>query len=171
MAKKPKPPVDERNLEPRQERFVQEYLIDLNATQAAIRAGYSKKTARQQGDRLLSKAAVAAAIALAQAKRAERVEITQDYVLEKIRETVERCSQGVPVLDMFGRPVLTKTPAGVVGAVYKFDAKAVLQGCNLLGQHLAMWKTVLTGKDGKPLEVTAVHRVIIDSADPAKVKT
>ena len=168
MAQKTKQPA---SLKAKPQRFVDEYLVDLNATQAAIRAGYSKKTAYAQGQRLLKKVEVAAAIAAAQAKRQERVEITQDYVLEKIRETVERCSQGVPVLDMFGRPVLTKTPAGVVGAVYKFDAKAVLQGCNLLGQHLAMWKTVLTGKDGKPLEVTAVHRLIVDPSDPAKVKT
>jgi phage terminase small subunit len=61
--------------------FVQEYLIDLNATQAAIRAGYSKKTAGQMGNENLKKPKIANAIAASQKKRAERTEITQDRVL------------------------------------------------------------------------------------------
>lgn len=68
----------------KQERFVAEYLIDLNATQAAIRAGYSEKTAEQQGHQLLKKTLVAAAIAEAQAKRQTRTEITQDRVLAEL---------------------------------------------------------------------------------------
>jgi phage terminase small subunit len=64
-----------------QKRFVAEYLIDLNATQAAIRAGYSQKTAKSQGNRLLTNVDVAAAIQEAQAKRSNRTEITQDRVL------------------------------------------------------------------------------------------
>jgi phage terminase small subunit len=69
---------------PKQERFVQEYLIDLNATQAAIRAGYSIKTAEEQGYQLLRKTSVAEAIAAAQQKRAVRTEITQDRVLQEL---------------------------------------------------------------------------------------
>ena len=62
-------------LTPREERFVGEYLIDLNATQAAIRSGYSAKSARQIGAENLSKPYIAAAIAEAQAERARRTEI------------------------------------------------------------------------------------------------
>lgn len=65
--------------------FVAEYLVDLNATQAAIRAGYSEKTARQQGQRLLTKASVAEAIRRAQEARAKRTQITADDVLESIK--------------------------------------------------------------------------------------
>lgn len=72
------------SLTPKQERFVAEYLIDLNATPAAIRAGYSEKTADQQGSRLLANVKVAAALQEAQAKRAARTEITQDRVLEEL---------------------------------------------------------------------------------------
>lgn len=68
----------------KQRAFVAEYLIDLNATQAAIRAGYSVKTAEQQGYQLLQKTSVATKIAEAQAKRAERTEITQDRVLQEL---------------------------------------------------------------------------------------
>jgi phage terminase small subunit len=71
-------------LTPKQERFVQEYLIDLNATQAAIRAGYSAKTAEQQAYQLLQKTSVSDEIAAAQQKRAERTEITQDRVLKEL---------------------------------------------------------------------------------------
>lgn len=71
------------DLTPRQARFVDEYLIDLNATQAAIRAGYSAKTALQQGPRLLGNVGVAEAIAAAQAKRAERTRVEADWVLRQ----------------------------------------------------------------------------------------
>ena len=68
----------------KQDRFVEEYLIDLNATQAAIRAGYSEKTAQEQGSRLLSNVMVAKAIEAAQKERSERTEITQDMVLQEL---------------------------------------------------------------------------------------
>lgn len=70
------------------QRFVAEYLVDLNATQAAVRAGYSPKTARAQGSRLLTNAAIAAAIAAGASKRLERVGLTADVVLEAIRRQV-----------------------------------------------------------------------------------
>lgn len=73
-----------KKLAPRQEMFVREYLIDLNATQAAVRAGYSKKTAMVQGCRLLRNAHVQEAIAKAKAARADRLEITADRVLQEI---------------------------------------------------------------------------------------
>jgi phage terminase small subunit len=59
-------------LTPKQEEFVRQYLIDLNATRAAIRAGYSRKAARQQGAENLSKPVIKAAIKQAKAERAER---------------------------------------------------------------------------------------------------
>lgn len=68
----------------KQERFVAEYLIDLNATQAAIRSGYSAKTAEVQGSRLLSIAKVAAQVAAAQQKRGADTNITAARVLQEI---------------------------------------------------------------------------------------
>ena len=70
-----------RKLAPMQSVFVQEYLIDLNATQAAIRAGYSAKTAEQQGYQLLQKPSVQAAIAARQKEREQRIAVTADRVL------------------------------------------------------------------------------------------
>ncbi|MFM0151431.1 terminase small subunit [Paraburkholderia sediminicola] len=65
-------------------RFVDEYLIDLNATRAAEAAGYSKRTARQQGARLLTNVDIASAIQTAKQQRAERVEIEADAVLQEV---------------------------------------------------------------------------------------
>ncbi|WP_431321665.1 terminase small subunit [Rhizobium sp. YTU87027] len=70
-------------LTPKQERFVEEYLIDLNATQAAIRSGYSKKTAGSVGAENLTKPEIQAALSAAQNARSERTEITADMVLEQ----------------------------------------------------------------------------------------
>ena len=68
----------------KQAQFVREYLIDLNATQAAIRTGYSAKTAKQQGARLLTVVDVAAAVEAGMAKRSERTEITADMVVREL---------------------------------------------------------------------------------------
>lgn len=127
----------------KQQLFIDEYLIDLNATQAAIRAGYSEKTAGQIGDENLKKPQIAQIVQEAMNKRAERTQVTADYVLRTITETIERCRQAQPVLDREGQPT----------GEYKFDSTAVLKGAELLGKHLKMFtdKTELTGKDGAEL--------------------
>ena len=76
-------------LNAKQSKFASEYAIDFNATQAAIRAGYSGKTAYSQGQRLLKKAEVAAAIELKQQALAVRNEITRDEVVGYLREAIE----------------------------------------------------------------------------------
>jgi len=72
------------SLNPKQSRFVDEYLIDLNAAQAAIRAGYSPRTAKEIGCENLTKPYIAAAIAERQKAREQRTEITQDKVLAEL---------------------------------------------------------------------------------------
>lgn len=71
-------------LTPKQERFVQEYLVDLNATQAAIRAGYSEDTAKQQGSRLLTNVDVAERLATKQSKIADKYEVTAERVIREL---------------------------------------------------------------------------------------
>lgn len=72
------------SLRNKQRRFVDEYLIDLNATQAAIRAGYSQRTGRDIGCENLAKPNIAAAIQERMQARSERTEITQDRVLTEL---------------------------------------------------------------------------------------
>src|SRR6266478_24008 len=76
-------------LNPRQEKFVNEYLIDLNAQAAAIRAGYSKKSASALSDQLMRIPLVKGASEVALQKRIERTQITADWVLKKFAQRQE----------------------------------------------------------------------------------
>lgn len=78
-----------RPLTPKQQRFVEEYLKDLNATQACIRAGYSAKTAEQQGPRLLGVVGVSAAIAAGMRARSEQTGIDARWVLLRLASQAE----------------------------------------------------------------------------------
>lgn len=123
---------------PRQEAFVREYLIDLNATQAAIRAGYSAKTAGVVGHENLTKPEIAAAIASAIKARAERTEITADYVLSGIKEVAERCLQRAPVMEGRGedrRQMVDEDDRHV----WTFDSTGANKAFELLGKHLKLF--------------------------------
>ena len=76
-------------LPPKQARFVEQFLIDLNATQAAVRAGYSPKTAQSQSSRLLSNVMVQTAIVDAIQVRSERTKIDQDWALRMLKQNAE----------------------------------------------------------------------------------
>ena len=99
------------SLTPKQQRFVDEYLIDLNATQAAIRAGYSARTAGAVGHENLTKPEIATAIANAQARRAEATKITAEWVLEKAAQVFEEAhadndrKNALRALEMCGKHV------------------------------------------------------------------
>lgn len=118
-----------RPLTPKQDMFVREYLIDLNATQAAIRAGYSARTANEQGARLLAHVSVKAAIQAAMDKRAEQVGIDANFVLNGIRNLISRCEQAVPVLDNEGNPT----------GEWRFESSSAMRGYELLGKHLKLF--------------------------------
>jgi phage terminase small subunit len=139
----------EKKLTPKEKMFVKEYLIDLNASQACLRAGYQTKNPDVYSNTLMVKVGIKAAIQNEIAKREKRLEINADYVLTTIRDTVERCRQAEPVMDKDG-------PTGE----YKFDSMAVMKGCELLGRHLKLFtdKFEATGKDGadlfKRIEIT-----------------
>jgi len=92
----------------KQERFVTEYLADCNATQAAIRAGYSRKTAQAQGSRLLSNVMVKEAIEIAQEKLSRRFRITQEQVLEDLA----RLSEEAAAVGQFAAAIRAKELVG-----------------------------------------------------------
>ncbi|PJT21486.1 terminase small subunit [Ochrobactrum sp. 30A/1000/2015] len=116
------------NLTPKQERFVAEYLIDLNATQAAIRAGYSEKTATEQGSRLLTNVKVQEAIAKGREKTAAKLEITKERIVEELAKIgfsnmldyMRAGTDGDPYLDFSN---LTREQAAALAEVTVEDFK------------------------------------------------
>ena len=119
----------------KQQRFVEEYLVDLNAKQAAIRSGYSARNADKIASQLLGKSRVAAAIAAAKAERSARVAVSADYVLNNLVEIVERSMQRAPVVDMKGNHVTDEEGR----FVWRFDGKTANRALELLGKHLGMF--------------------------------
>lgn len=130
-------------LMPRQQRFVDEYLVDLNATQAAIRAGYSTHTANEQGARLLANASIAAAVQAAQKARGERLRITQDDVLRGLQREAMLSGKGA-------------------------SHAARVSAWGLIGKHLGMFteRTQQVGPDGRAIDrfQPVVFQVIRNSA-------
>lgn len=132
----------------KQKRFIEEYLVDLNATQAAIRAGYSEKTAYSIGEENLKKPEIKRAIEEAQLNRSSRVQITQDDVIRMLIENIEKSSGTKQV-------VITKTRKSEDGefvgddiAQFVYEPSSVNKALELLGKHLGMFKdkVELTGE-------------------------
>lgn len=110
---------DAKKLRPKQAQFVNEYLVDLNATQAAIRAGYSKKTAHAIGVENLNKPLIKAAIEKALREREKRTEVTQDRVVEELakiafRDPRDLMSWGPGGVTLKDSAELTEDQAGLV---------------------------------------------------------
>jgi phage terminase small subunit len=121
-------------LTPKQSRFVEEYLIDLNATQAAIRAGYSKKTAGQVGYENLRKPEIQRAVTAAKLERSTATEIDAAWVLKKAVDLHRRCLQEIrPVLNPKTRKQL-KTEAGE--PIFTFNAAAANRSLEIIGRHV-----------------------------------
>jgi len=109
-------------LTPKQQRFVEEYLVDLNATQAAIRAGYSERSAYSVGHENLSKPEIAAAISEGQANLSEVAEVTAERVMREValialadpRSVMTWGPKGVTLIDS---KALTRDQAAIVAEV------------------------------------------------------
>ncbi len=135
---------DVHGLTPKQRRFVEEYPIDLNATQAAIRAGYSAKTAYSIGHENLSKPEIALALRDHVAALSKHSGVTAQSVLTRLDEVADRCMQAEPVLDREGKEV----------GEYTFHPAGANKALELLGKHLALFtdNLRLAGRDGGPIE-------------------
>ena len=116
------------------ERFCLEYVVDYNGTQAAIRAGYSDKSAYSQANRMLKNADVLARIRALQEEQAKRLSLNSDMVVAKIMETYSRCMQAEPVME-WDYMAKEYKPTGE----YTFDSKGALRALELLGKHIGMF--------------------------------
>ncbi len=133
-----------KRLTARQSAFKEEFLVDLNGKQAAIRAGYSKRSAEVTASRLLRNAKVVAALQEAMAERAKRVKVKQEWVLEKLVENVERAMQVTEVLDRDGEPT----------GEFVYQGAVANKALELIGRHLGMFneKDAEKPRDYVPLE-------------------
>lgn len=152
----------------KQQRFVDEYLIDLNATQAAIRAGYSVKTANEQGSQLLAKLSIQQSIAEQMAERSKRTGINQDRVVLEIAKIA--LVKMTDIVDSQGRiksdaspddlacieSVKYKESESDTGSSVEREVKIAskLKALELLGKHLGMWNDKLDVNITQPIVIT-----------------
>lgn len=178
----------------RYKRFAQEYVVDLNETQAAIRAGYSPKTAHAQASRLLKNVKVREYVKDAISSRSKRTEITQDRVLqeyakiaftdlpgivnfdgrsmsvedfEKLTPAQRACIKKIKVkLEMQLQPDGEKTPVDTVEVELHSKQSALDSIAKHLGMFPATSKIELTGKDGADLIPVYAGVMILPEKDP-----
>lgn len=135
------------NLNDKTEAFCREYLIDYNGTQAAIRAGYSKKTAFSQASRMLRNVKVLTRVRELQAEKTAQLSISQDWVIHQLVDVVEKCKDPVPVEKWdFEEKVMVPT------GEYIFDSRGATKALELLGKHLGMYVDKVESK--QTVEVT-----------------
>jgi phage terminase small subunit len=167
----------------KQKRFCSEYLIDLNATQAAIRAGYSKNSANEQAARMLAKASVQEYVSALMKKREIRTEITQDMVLKEYaklafldpRKFYDDNGNLKNIVDLDADVAATLSGIDVVESKaeglelqitkkIKFvDKKGALDS---IARHLGMFNDKLqhTGQNGGPID----HNITVTFTKPNK---
>jgi phage terminase small subunit len=124
----------------KQEAFVREYMIDLNASQAYLRAGYNvnEATARANASRLLTKANILTRIEELQAERAKKLNIDAEWVLNRLVQISDRCMTTEPVME-FNYDTKRMEETGE----FKFDSSGANKATELIGKHLGMFKDKL----------------------------
>ena len=124
----------EPKLTPKQEMFCLEYMKDLNATQACIRAGYSEKTSNEQGAQNLAKLSIQQRIAELLKTRTQKLEIDAEWVLKRFKEISDRC--------MVAEPVMTRDEDGqmVESGEFTFDSSGANKATEMIGKHIGFFE-------------------------------
>ena len=122
----------------RREKFIQEYLVDHNGTQAAIRAGYAEASAGQEACRLLKNADILARVHEEQAEQAKQLCVDKNYVLMQLIETYLCCREPTPVLKRD-----PQTGVMLETGEYQFDSRGAVRALELIGKELGMFNDKL----------------------------
>lgn len=130
----PKPNDPDKNLTGKQQKFVEEYLIDMNGRQAATRAGYSPKGAEKIAWQLLKRPHIKKALKERQKEASDKSRVTPEWVLGKIAKTI-------------------------AAAEIEGKHNEVLRGCELLGRHHSLFvdRTEISGHEGEAIELKKVQ--------------
>jgi phage terminase small subunit len=134
------PPLNTEQLESiglnsRQIIFVKEYIVDMNGKNAAIRAGYSERSAEVQASRMLKNDKVKKALSIVMTTRAEHIGVNADWVLLNLKKVAERCMQAEQITK-WDYDSKCMTPTGE----YQFDSRGANRSLELIGKHIGMFK-------------------------------
>ena len=157
----------------KQKRFVEEYLIDLNATQAAIRAGYSPDTAHQMGSENLKKPVIKAAIDKEMAERSRRTGVNADRVIIELAKIA--FVNAMDVIDQKTATVREDASADDTAAIQSVKVKSFgedglereikmadkLKALELLGKHLGMFQDKLRISGSLETEKTKLDDLLL----------
>lgn len=160
-------------LTPKQARFVDEYLVDLNATEAAKRAGYSAKTAHSSGPRLLANVGIKKALAARAEKTSEKLELTAEWVIKRAMLIADANMKTFGTWNDSGvswkqSSEITDEQAYAVaevsqimneyGGTTKFKLHDKVKALEMLARHLGLFvdKVEVTGHNGGPIEVSPI---------------
>lgn len=143
----------------KQEQFCLEYLVDLNATKAAERAGYSGKSAYSIAGENMKKPEVLTRIKELMEERSKNTMVDATFVVEGFKEVFTRCMQKVPVMefDPINKCMVQKTEEdenGVNQGVWEFDSVGANKALEMLGKHLAMFTDRSNEKKDVTVKVT-----------------
>lgn len=128
----------------KQQRFIEEYVIDCCGAAAAKRAGFSARSATETAYRLLKKPKIKAEIDARLKKAAERAQLSADFVRNFWRDAIEACAQDVLAFDLAGNPVLGKDGKQVYK---KLDANSLRNLLADVAKHLQMFEKQDDAKD------------------------
>lgn len=109
--------------------------MDLNGTQAAIRAGCREKSARKTASKWLTNADILARVRELQAEQTQRLSVSADFVVQQLVETLNRCMAAQPVM-VWDAEARQKVESGE----YTFDSRGALRALELIGKHLGMFE-------------------------------
>lgn len=140
----------------KQQRFVIEYLVDLNATQAAIRAGYAAKGAKDQAYQLMQRPEIAAAIKEAMEARNQRTKVDADYVLNRLTEIDQMDLLDILDDDMSIKP-LSKWPKVWRQSLSGFDIAEMFEGAGKERDLVGLMKKIKWPDKVKNLELLGKH--------------
>lgn len=178
---------DDVKLTPRQEQFIQEYLIDLNATQAYIRAGYAVTGAGESAHDLLKRPEVARRIAMAKAQRVTRTRFSQDQVLHEMSLLAHSRIDWFRIDDAGQVELTERAPVGAMGCIQAIKRRVTHKSnpqtgeqsttydveiklwdkptpLKLMGRHVGLFpdRVELTGPNGGPIPIARIESVVVD---------
>ncbi len=157
-------------LTPQKKLFIAEYPKDLNATQAAIRAGYSEKTAASQGQRLLKDVEVRAAIDVALATRIEKVQVDAVYVLNRLFEMAEADRADLYDDDGALKPIHEWPAVWRKGLVNGIEVEELFEGVGRDRKHIGRIKKIKTDSGLAILNLLGKHVQVNAFAEQVNVK-